>query len=602
MKICNGLLLAAAVSCIPTTMLIAKKKKPKRQPVTQPIGPIRNPNPSTYRSVVTCPLCPDFICTGITGITGITGCTGPGCTGPCTPDITAFLCCLNVEQSATIRGSLLVETQVVEGNLDVGGSANFKSELIVQGNGNLQQDACVGGSLNVTNDVNISGFEVVLGSFRVNNGATINGNLVQNGNQITNGNLFITGNSDIGQNLDVGGSTTVAGLLTANGGSTGLSGPSLNVFNGSLINNGLTILNTGCTGPTGPFFCTGASIAGNVCIIGDELVTGDFEVIGELTVDKNAIFNGEFTSTGALITNNTVTMNDGLTIAGGDQIINAGNLNLIDPAGILHVDNVSTLQGTVTTNAGAIVAGGGATVEEGVTVSVGNFDVPQGSAIVEGSVISGGTITSSAGVSLFGNVVINSTENALCSTGPGALVVENGGAGIAKDLWKGNCQYFGNVEIEEGTPGCLNYYEETCFSTSFVWGGQPVTPATNVLVKIIRVGNIINIRIPEIIINNPGAHIDVISSSSPLPARFRPITTIRGAASTVITNNPANVPEIVGQLGEFNVSPSGIISIGLPGGAISPQRIFSTDFVYADINTISYNVDNCVRTCRRCTS
>lgn len=599
MKICNGLLIAL-ISCVPVTTLVAKKKKPKRQQVTQPVGPISNPNPNTYRSVVTCPVCPNFICTGITGITGITGCTGPGCTGPCTPDITSFFCCLNVEQSATIRGPLLVETQVIEGSLDVGGSANFKSELIVQGNGNLQQDACVGGSLNVTNDVNIGGFEVVLGSFRVNNGATINGDLIQNGNQITNGNLFITGNSDIGQNLDVGGSATVAGLLTANGGSTGLSGPSLSVFNGSLINNGLTILNTGCTGPTGPLFCTGASIAGNVCIIGDEMVTGDFEVGGDLTVDKNALFNGEFTSTGALITNNTVTMNDGLTIADGDHIINAGNLNLIDPAGILQIDGFSTLQGSVITNAGAIVAGGGATVEEGITVPVGDFSVPQGSAIVEGSVSAGGTITSSAGVSQFGNALINSTENALCSTGPGALVVESGGAGIAKDLWKGNCQYFGNVEAEGGTPGCLNYYEETCFSTSFVWGGQPVTPATNVLVKIIRVGNIINIRIPEIIINNPGAHIDVISSSSPIPARFRPTTTIRGAASTVITNNPAAVPPIVGRLGEFNISPSGIISIGLPGAAISPQRILSTDFVYADINTITYNIDSCVRTCRRC--
>lgn len=578
---------------MPATTLVAKKKKP--QPVKQPSGPISNPNQNLYRSVVTCPVCPDFTCTGITGITGITGCTGPGCTGPCVPEITSFFCCLNVSQSETIRGSLTVDTEVVEGNLLVGGSANFKGDLIVQGNGSLQQDVCIGRNLNVTNDLAIGGFEVILGTLTANNMVTINGDLIENGNAILNGSLLVTGNSDIGQNLIVGGSASFAGLLTANGGSTGLTGPSISVFNGSLINGGLTILNTGCTAPTG---CTGAFIGGNVCIIGDETVTGDFEVNGELTVDKNATFNGEFTSTGTLITNNTVTFNDGLTIAEGDHIINAGNLNLINPAGILTVNGLSTFQGTVTANAGALISGG-LVVEDGQTVPVGNFDVPQGSAIVEGAVSAGGSITSAAGQSQFGGLTITSTDNALCATGPGALVVA-GGVGIGKDLWKGNCQFFANVEVEGGVPGCLDYYEETCYATAFTWGGQPVTPATSVAIRIVRVGDLVNILIPEIIINNPGAHIDVIRSSTPLPARFRPTTTIRGAASTVITNTPSEDPAVVGQLGEFDISPSGIITIGLPGDAISPQRIFSTDYVYADINTITYSIDGCVRTCRRC--
>lgn len=580
---------------LPTTTSVAKKKKIKQ--IKQPSGPISNPNQYPNRSViVTCPICPNFVCTGaVTGITGITGCTGPGCTGPCIPDITSVFCCLNVTQSAIIGGSVIAETETIQGTLDVGGSANFKSQLTVQGNGNLQQDACIGGSLSVGNDVSIGGFEVVLGTFTSNGNALINGGLVGNGDQILNGNLTVTGNSNVDQNLLINGSSTISGQLIANGGPTG---PSLNVFNGSIVNNGLTILNTGCTAPTGPVFCTGISLGGNVCIIGDELVAGDFDVNGELTTDKNALFNGAVTNTGTLIANNTVTLNNGLTIASGDEVINAGNLNLIDPAGILQVEGSSTFQVTFTTNAGAIISGG-VTVEEGQTVPVGDFSVPQGSAVVGGSVNAGGSIISSAGQSQFANALINSTENALCSTGPGALVVA-GGAGIAKDVWKGGCQFFAEVEAEGGIPGCLDYYEETCFSTAFIWGGQPVTPATNVLVQLIRVGNIVNIIIPEIVINNPGAHIDVISSSSPLPARFRPNTTIRGAASTVITNNPAVTPSVVGQLGEFNVSPNGTISIGLTGNAISPQRILSTDYVYADINTITYNIDGCARTCKRC--
>jgi predicted acyltransferase (DUF342 family) len=517
---------------------------------------------------------------------------------------------LDISDSVTIRGFATVDTEVIEGNLLVGGNVDFKGDLIVQGDGNLQQNACIGRNLDIGNDLSIGGFEVILGTLTANSSVSINGDSTLNGNESLNGSLSVTSNSTIGQNLQVAGSATFAGLLIANSGPTGLTGPTFNIFNGSIINGGLTILNTGCTAPTGPVFCTGAVIGGNVCIIGDELVTGDFNVGGDLTVDKNTTFNGGFTSTGTLITNNTVTMNDGLTIASGDQIINAGNLNLINSNGLLTVGgasagcqisqtSITTLQGTVTANAGAIISGG-LTVEEGETVPVGNFDVPQGSAVVEGKVSAGGTITSSAGQSQFGGLTITSTQNALCATGPAALVVA-GGVGIAKDLWKGSCQFFGNVEEEGGTPGCLDYYEETCYSTAFTWGGQPVTPATNVLVRIVRVGNLVNILIPEIIINNPGAHIDVIKSASPLPARFRPTTTIRGAASTVVTNDPATNPAVAGQLGEFDVSPSGILTIGLPGDSISPQRIFSTDYVYADINTITYNIDGCARTCKRCT-
>lgn len=595
MKIRNGLLMVI-IGVAPTTTMVAKKKIVT--PVKQPTGPISGPQQSFYRSVVTCPVCPNFTCTAsITGITGITGCTGPGCTGPCSPGTIAEFCCLNVSQTQVNLGTVIVTTEEVQGSLGVSGSANFKSDLIVEGNGNLQGNACIAGGLDIADSVSISGFEVILGTLTANNTVIVNGNLAISGDQILNGALTATGNSTVSNNLSVGGSATVNGLLTANGGSTGLSGPSLNVFNGSIINNGLTILNTGCTAPTGPTFCTGAIIGGNVCMIGDELVTGDFTVNRELTLDKNVTFNGALTSTGTLIANSTVTLNDGLTIT-GDEILNAGNLNLIDSAGIMQIGGNTTLQGTLSSNAGVLISNG-LTIEDGETVPTGDFNLPQGSATVGGSVSAGGTITSSAGQSQFANATITSTQNALCSTGPGALVVV-GGVGIAKDLWEGNCQFFAEVESEGGIPGCLDYYEETCFSTSFAWGGQPVTPATNVLVQLIRVGNIVNIIIPEIVINNPGAHIDVISSSSPLPARFRPVVSVRGAASTVITNNPSDDPAVVGQLGEFNVSPGGTISIGLPGDALSPQRISSTDYVYADINTITYNLNGCSQTCKRC--
>lgn len=599
------LLIALIILC-PATTVLAKKKQPK-QPSVALVGPVS----AGYRSAPPiCPPCPNFACTGLTGITGITGCTGPGCTGPCIPDITSTFCCLNITQNETIRGFITAEEGIVEGNVNVGGNADFKGPLSVCGDGIFEQDVCIQRDLNVNEDFTIGGFEVILGTLRANDGAIINGNLIETGNETINGSLFVTGNSTIGQNLTVQGSATFQGLLTANGNPTG-PGPSIIVNNGSIVNGGLIILNSGCTAPTGVTGCTGAFIAGNVCFIGDETITGDLHVGGELTVDKNALFNGAFTSTGNLITNNIATFNDGLTIAEGDQVINAGNLNLIDAGGLLLVGgplicgcqspqagNSTTFQGTVAMNQGALIDCE-LTVEDGQNIALGSLFVTQGNVNVGGNLSVNGTITSNAGQSSFGALTITSTDNALCATGPGALVV-NGGVGVAKDVWKGNCVFFEEVELEGGTPGCFNYYEETSYSTPFVWGGQPVTPATNVTIRIIRVGNVVNLLIPEIIIDNPGAHIDVISSATPLPTRFRPTQTVRGASSTIITNNPAEDPAIVGQLGEWNISPAGIITIGLTGDRISPQRILSTDFVRADIDTLTYNINDFRQTCKRC--
>lgn len=603
----NKRLLVTLILFCPTATIRAKKNKLPKQPSVAVVGPV---SASTRAVPPLCPVCPNFACTGLTGITGITGCTGPGCTGPCTPDIIANFCCLNVTQSQTIRGFITVEEAIVEGNINVGQNADFKGPLSVGGDGSFAQNVCVQRDLNVNNDFTIGGSEIILGTLRAHDGAIINGDLIETGNETVNGSLLATGNSTVGQNLTVQGSATFQGLLTANGNPTG-PGPSLIVNSGSIINGGLIIISSGCTAPTGATGCTGAFVGGNVCFIGDETISGDLLIGGELTVDKNALFNGGFTSTGNLITNNVAVFNDGLTIAAGDHIINAGNLNLIDEGGLLLVGDPltcgcqsedagvsATFQGTVVMNQGAVIDCG-LTVEDGENVALGSLFVTQGDVIVGGNLSVNGSISSNAGQSSFANLAITSTDNALCATGPGALVV-NGGVGIAKDVWKGNCVFFANVEAEGGTPGCFNYYEETSYSTSFVWGGQPVTPATNVTVRIVRVGNVINLLIPEIIIDNPGTHIDVITSATPLPTRFRPTQTVRGASSTIITNNPSEDPAVVGQLGEWNISPAGIITIGLTGDRISPQRILSIDYVRADIDTLTYNINDFKQTCKRC--
>lgn len=540
----------------------------------------------------TCPICPSVTCIAPTAPTG---CTGPGCTGCTTGSIGGF-CCLDIIGNINVNNFSDIHEKIVRNNVSVGLNADIKQDLTVDEDATFVKNLCLERDLTVNQNVGIGGESVVIGILTVDQGATINGNVQINGNETVNGSFYKTGNVGISGSIGVGCKATFNGLLTASGG--------LLVYRGQTINDGGLIIEnpSGCTG------CTGAIITQNVCIIGDQLVTGDILVQDELTVDGIATFEtGSIVTTATgntLIANGPVIMNDGLTIAAGNQIINGGNLTVA--SGSLYVGGSSTLESQVTANAGAIIVGG-LTVNGGQTIATGNLDVTVGNATIAGTLLVNGSVTSHAGVSSFKDLTITDTLNSCGPTGPAALVVD-GGAGIAQDLWLGGCQYFTEVATEGGTPGCFDYYEEACFSTPFTWGGSTVAPATNVIIRALRVGSIVNLLIPLIIINNGGLHVDVIRSTTPLPQRFRPFTTVRGACSTIVYNeliitpNPPFPPTfsylVTGALGEWDVSPAGIITFGLPGSAVGPQPIASTNFVDKDIDSLTYSIVGCPSTCK----
>jgi cytoskeletal protein CcmA (bactofilin family) len=552
-----------------------------------------------------CPLCPDFSCpTGPTGGTGNTGFTG--FTGPCTQGSAAPFCCLDVVNNITVQGSLRAECVTVTNQFSVSGNADIKENLIVEELTDFVDDVCMERNLNVLGNVSVSGDVGAFGKLTVGDGAVINGftgpgptgltgpALQVIGNEVVNGNLSVGLSETIGQNLTVGCAATVQGLLTASG--------------ALLVNNGSTIFNGGLTVVDG-----GAMINNNLCINGDETVSGNVTA-NELTVDGNATFNN-FTigPSGTLITNNGVVFNAGLTIAAGDEIIRSGNLTISE--GDLSVAGTSTFVSRITTNGGATISGG-LTVNGGQRNSVGDLDVSAGNAVFTGDLRVEGTINGGTGT-LF-SLTLTDTTNSL-SPSSGTLVV-TGGAGVAKDIWIGDSLYLPNITFGPAAPGvtgpmtigvptALNYYEETCFSTPFIWGGLTVNPPESVLIKAVRLGNLVNLLIPPIQYTNPGVHIDVVTSTRALPVRFRPFTTIRGASSTIIYNDitgltPAEVlageTNATGVLGEYDVSPGGIITFGLPGAALGPQRITSGNFVQVDANTITYNIDGCIASSSSC--
>ncbi len=475
-----------------------------------------------------------------------------GASGAC--GACAEFCCISVNSTATVS-NLVAACANISGNLTVGGTVDIKGNLIEEGDATFQEDVCIGGNLSVAGNETVGGNETIEGGLTVNNGILINGLTIFNGDVIINGSQTITVNEFINGSLTVGGTGIFNGPLIAN--------------DGLIVNNGETINSGGLV-----VACGGAVINGTVNITQDT-ATDDLDVLGNLTVNQNSFFNGcQTVVNGSFIANGAVTLNRGLTVAAGDQVITTGDLTLNN--GDLTVAGFSTFNGPVTAVNGATVENG-LTVFGGETIASGNLSVaPCGNATVGGSLTVGGTITSPSPATLFSLLITDTTNSTSPQTG--ALVV-NGGVGIAQDLWLGGSQFFQQVTREGGVPSPLNYYEETCVSMNFEFAGQ-----NNIVsVQVVRIGNLVNLLVP-ILTYGPGGP-DTVHSVVNLPARFAPGCVVRGAASTIIND--------VSQLGEFEVDPDGTIIFGLPGALLGPQPITSAAGVQVDINTITYNRLSC---------
>ncbi len=581
-----------------------KAKNTKQDP--QPINLAYGPTSGEIKSI--CPPCVSLTCPNPSP-SGATGCSGPGCV--CTPDTTATVCCLNIDNTITTEGNLNIGNQTVIGDVLVQLNANFKDGMVVEENGNFSNNVCIASDKNVDGNVNIGGFSVVLGRLTLNTGVLsvsgTTGTININSNPIINGSVTVTGNQSVTGSITVGGTAIFNGPIIVSGisGTSGASGAGqVIVNNGSTISGGLIILNpSGCTG------CTGLFVGGNACIIGD-VIAEDVLVRGQLTVDRLTTLNNVTTATGGtFIVNGPAVLNDGLTIT-GDEIMQGGSKFV---GGNLTVNGDTELQSPVFINEGGTISGG-LVVMNGSTVD--SLALPSGNLSVSGVVNVNGPIVSSAGISTLSSLRLTDTANSSCPTGPEGALIVLGGAGIGasgaigKNLWIGGAEYFANTQAEGGVPTSFDYYEESCYATAFTWGGLTVNPPASVMVRVIRVGNIVNLLIPATIYNNPGIHIDVITSTNPMPERFRPFTTVRGASSTIISNVPTEVgPIVLGGLGEYDVSPAGIIRFGIPAtasgplgpvitNALGPQRIFAQDFVQKDIDTITYNINGCENRCK----
>lgn len=512
-----------------------------------------------------CNVCPDFTCASYTGQTGETGTTGvtcptcTQCTGYCPSPLSE---CVKVE-TAFVDQSLVVNCQTINNALVVNKSVDIKGNLTTEEEATLSSIVCMGNDLDVATDLSIEANAVILGQL-VTNQAAIEGGLEEIGL------LNIQGNTIVNKDQTITGSATIQGAAAIGG--------NLLIDNGVSVSHGETINNGGLIVSEG-----NVSITSNACINGNQSVSGDVTA-NTIVVDGVSTFNTLTSGSNTDFTaNKSTTLNSNLTITNGDQLNIAGTLSLTQ--GDLLVQGTTLLENVTTIENGALISKG-LTVSNGQTIQQGNLEVTQGNFTIGGTLRVNGAINST-GPASFGNLTVTSPQQST-SIFSGSLIT-NGGVGIENDLWVGNAEY---LPTNQGVAAGLDYYEETVYATIFTWGGITVSPGLSIPIRLVRIGDLVNVMIPAFVINNPGNHVDVISSTNPIPSRFAPAQTVRGPSSTIVYYGASGAQ---GSLGEFNISPQGTITLGLPSTTFGPSTVTSSGAVQIDYNSFTYRVggNNC---------
>ena len=220
--------------------------------------------------------------------------------------------------SGTIGNVSMSADGTMTGVKDLTASGKITADSFTDGTATMSN-----GSLNGVNQINATGNIVTTGNMQAHDmtaTGTITGQNI-NGTTGTFGSLTTTGNASVGGALTANGitntgNTTTDSLTVKQGATVGgnlavtgdITGKSLNVGTGDI--KGGQISGTGLDVGAGTIKTTGAVETGTLT------TTGDADIGGNLTVDKNLTVNGEFnakTLSSKLDENNYTTINGGKT-------------------------------------------------------------------------------------------------------------------------------------------------------------------------------------------------------------------------------------------------------------------------------------------------
>lgn len=314
----------------------------------------------------------------------------------------------NLISSNTLTGNItasnltILNTTTLDGNLSVGKSANISGNLLVSEN------------IQVLVSANIANAMLIGGDLTVDKNANIAGNLIVSGSINLNGvisfnNLDIPGYATIGSNLTVGSNATstsvTTGAITANGG-LGVVG---NVYIGENLFN------------YGTFTSLGAAVVGQ-----SMTVVGSLDPIGgitQLTVQGDSSFTGNVyvnsgansitPTSGALVVSGGVGIQGNLNVNGSSSF--AGNVSVVGltiDSGSLDIESPAASYNTTT---GALVVAGGVGIG-------GNLNVNQNVTIIGDLTVVGNTTTIDSNV-----ITIDSLNLILGNNATTSVQINNGG-------------------------------------------------------------------------------------------------------------------------------------------------------------------------------
>ena len=278
------------------------------------------------------------------------------------------------------------------------------------------------------------------------------------------------------------------------------------------------------------------SATGTPYISSDLIVENDTGVTLSSALDtlQAGTFSGNLTMGDT--SSDSITVNAGTTSYVNNETINLKNSS---SAGLIVKATSGSTFITLDTNSTGILNLHGTTdstssVSGGVIISGGvgiNKKLYVGDTIVAAGAISGTTITGTGALTVGANSITcgaintsgittstNATDSTSYSTGS---VIISGGVGISKHMYLNGGLY---LSTSGGTPSVLDYCETgVSFSVLFkstVGGGTTNT----ITVKLSRVGNIVNMIVPNMSIDVNGGYI-ISDATTYLPARFQPLNT-----------------------------------------------------------------------------
>ena len=381
---------------------------------------------------------------------------------------------LNVGENLTVNGNVNILGQM---NFD--GGVNFNAPiqtqspitindtsesytedngaLVVKGGVGIKKNVNIGGNIFGNKNLTITDNVIIKGSqnsttkddgnlLLENGGLGVEKNIFAGGNITTNSNMFVdknlrvTLNSDL-NTLKVNGTTEQVGVITVNNitisnninegalivkGGVGI-GDNLNVGKNLKVTENATIV--------GALSSNSLSVNNNFELLGtQESTTKDTGALivqnGGLGVEKNIFNGGKIESNGDIITNSNFSSVSNTNVGNNLNVVNQSNLNLLNVNSTTNIKGITTVDNNTISNninQGALIVKGGVGIGD-------NLNVGKSLKVTENATIVGALSSNSLSVNT--NFELLGTQEATTKD-TGALIVQNGGLGVEKNIFNG---------------------------------------------------------------------------------------------------------------------------------------------------------------------